>query len=184
MDYITHNISTNLKRIRQARNLSLDVIAEQTGVSKSMLSQIERGSANPSIGVLAKITSGMRIEFEDLIRPPAYDTCTVHVKETIPTKDVPGQYRVWTCFPFQDNHQIEIYRIEILPGQCYEAGSHGAHTREYISMIEGNLEIAVGGQAYQIQKDDVFRFESDQFHVYRNIGEKTCIFMSFFSDYS
>lgn len=51
------------------------------------------------------------------------------------TKDVEGQYKVWTCFPFQDNHQIEIYRIEILPGNCYEAGSHGTHTREYIENI-------------------------------------------------
>ena len=184
MDYISHNISTNLKRIRQARNLSLDVIAEQTGVSKSMLSQIERGSANPSIGVLAKITSGMRIEFEDLIRTPAYDTFLVHVKDTVPTKDVDGQYKVWTCFPFQDNHQMEIYRIEILPGNCYKAGSHGTHTREYITMLEGNLEIKVGGKAYQMCKGDVFRFESDQFHIYTNIGKDTCVFMSFFADYS
>ena len=50
--------------------MSLDQVAEQTGVSKSMLAQIERGTANPSLGVLGKITSGLRIEFQELIQPP------------------------------------------------------------------------------------------------------------------
>lgn len=184
MDYIGHNIAVNLKRIRKARNLSLDIIAEQTGVSKSMLSQIERGNANPSIGVLAKITSGLRIEFEDLIQPPAFDACIVHILDTTPTKEVVGKYRVWTCFPYQDNHKVEIYRIEIEPHAYYESGSHGAHTREYITMIEGELSIDVDGKNFIVQSNDAFRFESDQFHVYRNSGDQKCSFMSFFTDYA
>ena len=57
MDYLSHNIAVNLKRNRTSKGMSLDVVAEQTGVSKSMLAQIERGTANPSIGVLGKIVS-------------------------------------------------------------------------------------------------------------------------------
>ena len=53
MDYLSHNIALNLNRIRRAKGMSLDLVAEQTGVSKSMLAQIEKGSANPSIGILA-----------------------------------------------------------------------------------------------------------------------------------
>ena len=63
MDYLSHNVSENLKRIRQSKGMSLDQVAEQTGVSKSMLAQIEKGTANPSLGVLGKITSGLRIEY-------------------------------------------------------------------------------------------------------------------------
>ena len=48
--------------------MSLDQTAEQTGVSKSMLAQIERGTANPSLGVLGKVTSGLRIEFPGFLR--------------------------------------------------------------------------------------------------------------------
>ena len=60
-DYLSQNVSENLKRIRQSKGMSLEQVAEQTGVSKSMLAQIERGTANPSLGVLGKITSGLRI---------------------------------------------------------------------------------------------------------------------------
>ena len=59
MDYLSHNVSENLKRLRQSKGMSLDQVAEQTGVSKSMLAQIEKGTANPSLGVLGKITSGL-----------------------------------------------------------------------------------------------------------------------------
>ena len=73
MDYLSHNVSENLKKIRKAKGMSLDQVSEQTGVGKSMLAQIERGTANPSLGVLGKITSGLRIEFQCLIDPPRMD---------------------------------------------------------------------------------------------------------------
>ena len=59
MDYLVHNIAINLNHIRKSKGMSLDVVAEQTGVSKSMLAAIEKGAANPSIGVLGKIMSYM-----------------------------------------------------------------------------------------------------------------------------
>ena len=74
MDYLSHNIAVNLKRIRTSKGMSLDVVAEQTGVSKSMLAQIERGTANPSIGVLGKIVSGLRLDFNELIQTPPLDS--------------------------------------------------------------------------------------------------------------
>ena len=57
MDYLSKNVAANLKRIRKSKCMSLDQTAEQTGVSKSMLAQIERGTANPSLGVLGKVIS-------------------------------------------------------------------------------------------------------------------------------
>lgn len=94
MDYLSHNVSENLKRIRQSKGMSLDQVAEQTGVSKSMLAQIEKGIANPSIGVLGKITSGLRIEFQRLIDPPRVDYALISPDDLVPTKELLGQYRV------------------------------------------------------------------------------------------
>ena len=62
MDYLNKNISINLKTIRREKGMSMDEVAEQTGVSKSMLGQIERGEANPTIGTLGKIVSGLRVD--------------------------------------------------------------------------------------------------------------------------
>ena len=54
MDYLSYNVAVNLKQIRLSKGMSLGEVAEQTGVSKSMLAQIEKGTANPSLGVLGK----------------------------------------------------------------------------------------------------------------------------------
>ncbi|MGN0164853.1 MAG: helix-turn-helix domain-containing protein [Lachnospiraceae bacterium] len=183
MDYLSHNIAVNLKRIRKAKGMSLDVVAEQTGVSKSMLATIEKGDANPSIGVLGKILSGLRISLPDLTDAPQNDTYLVDIKRLEPTKEMKGKYRVWTCFPIEDNQLVEIYRIDIEPGGVYESGSHGEHTKEYIAMLSGSLSIILNDKTYEIANEQFFRFESDQPHVYHNTGTEKSSFLSFFTVY-
>lgn len=183
MDYLSHNIAVNLQRIRKSKGMSLDMVAEQTGVSKSMLAQIEKGNANPSVGVLGKIISGLRIEFDDLIETPPLDSYLVSVRDTVPTKEIMGQYKVWTCFPIEDNNRMEVYRIDIEPGGVYVSGGHGEKTREYISVIDGELTIELRDGRHRITKDEVFRFETDQEHTYRNETEGKVRFTSFFIVY-
>ena len=183
MDYLSNNVAVNLKRTRQARGMSLDQVSEQTGVSKSMLAQIERGTANPSLGVLGKITSGLRIEFQELIQPPRVDCCLVTPEDLVPTKEQTGQYRVWTCLPYEDTRLVEVYRIEVEPGATYVSGSHGEKTREYLIVTDGVLTIECHGQKYDIHKDQIFKFETDQGHIYRNEGTEKACCTCFFLDY-
>ena len=167
MDYLSHNVSENLKRLRQSKGMSLDQVAEQTGVSKSMLAQIEKGTANPSLGVLGKITSGLR-------KPEGM----------IPTKELEGQYKVFTCFPFEDSQSVEIYRIDVEPGGVYTSGSHGERTREYITVIDGALTIECHDHSQKVEKSQVYKFETDQPHIYRNEGSERASCMCFFLDYT
>lgn len=183
MDYLSHNIAINLKRIRKAKGMSLDVVAEQTGVSKSMLATIEKGEANPSVGVLGKIMSGLRIELQDLTQTPQEDSYLVDIDKLTPTKDVKGQYHVWTCFPIADNRTMEIYRIDIEPGGVYESGSHGERTKEYITMLRGTLSLKLEDGVHVVGAGQFFRFESDRPHVYFNTGEEKISFISFFVAY-
>ena len=83
MDYLSHNVAVNLNRIRTSKGMSLDAVSEQTGVSKSMLAQIEKDAANPSLGTLGKIASGLRIEFHELIDTPPMESCLVDIKDMI-----------------------------------------------------------------------------------------------------
>jgi transcriptional regulator with XRE-family HTH domain len=183
MDYLSHNIGINLNRIRKAKGYSMDVVAEQTGVSKSMLAQIEKGNANPSVGVLGKIVSGLRIEFDDLIQTPPLDSYLVKVAETIPTKEITGQYKVWTCFPITDNKMMEVYRIDIEPGCVYVSGGHGEKTREYISVLDGELTVELTDGFHTITKEDVFRFETEHEHKYINKSKEKLRFVVFFVTY-
>ena len=177
MDYLSNNVAVNLKRIRKSKSMSLDQVSEQTGVSKSMLAQIEKGTANPSLGVLGKITSGLRIEFQTLIEAPRVDFCLVKPEEMIPTKELEGQYKVFT-------QSVEIYRIDVEPGGVYTSGSHGERTREYITVIDGALTIECHDHSQKVEKSQVYKFETDQPHIYRNEGSERASCMCFFLDYT
>lgn len=183
MDYLTENVAVNLKRIRQSKGMSLDQASEQTGVSKSMLSQIEKGTANPSLGVLGEITSGLRIEFQELIATPLVDSYLVTPEDLVPTKELEGQYTVWTCFPYEDTRLVEIYRIDIEPGGTYVSGGHGEKTREYLVVTDGVMTVECNGKEHEIHLKQAFRFETDQTHIYRNRGTEKTSCMCFFLDY-
>lgn len=183
MDYLTHNVSENLKRIRKGRNMSLDQLAEQSGVSKSMLAQIEKGTANPSLGVLGKITSGLRIEFQELIRRPETEYFKIDPDSLVPVKELEGEYTVRTCLPYEDSREIELYRIDVEPGGVYRSGAHGEKTREYLAVLEGTMTVDCHGHTEEISAGQIFVFETDTAHTYRNTGNKTASCICFFLDY-
>lgn len=180
MDYINKNIAINLKKMRIAKNLSLEGTAEQTGVSKSMLAQIERGEANPSIGCLGKIVSGLRVELSELIETPRQETYYISKDEIVPTKEVEGQYSIFTYFPYEKDKPFEIYGMDIYRNGTYYSGSHGENTVEYITVATGILTLRVREKKYIIRPGDAFRFDSDIEHWYRNDGADTVRLTSIF----
>ncbi len=165
------NIAYNLKKIRQQQNISLDMLADQTGVSKSMLGQIERGEANPSIGVLGKITSGLHIELQELTKEPQNAFVLQRQQDLRPVKEGRSQYQIYNLFSPEEKKNFEIYQIEIMTGQNYTSGGHGQHTREYVLVSKGSLQLEVDNAVYTVEEKDSVRFDSDKAHMYRNVGE-------------
>lgn len=180
MDYLNQNISMNLKRIRLARGYSLDTVAEQTGVSKSMLGQIERGEANPTIGILGKIVSGLRVELTDLVETPGERVYPVSREWLMPTKEAEGQYRVYTYFPYEKERNFELYTIEIEPGAVYTSGAHGENTKEYLIVQKGRLTLEVDGMEYLVGQGDAIRFDTEKEHAYHNRGKEPLEFVCVF----
>lgn len=181
MDYINRNVSINLKRIRKSKKMSLDVVSEQTGVSKSMLGQIERGESNPTVAILGKIVSGLRVSFNDLVSVPQDEVYIVKKGSVEPSKESTDQYKVYTYFPYEEDRNFEIYMIEIKPGGVYESGSHGEKTCEYVNIIQGELTLEIDNEKYVINAGDAMRFNTDKDHVYRNEGNKILSFNLIFN---
>ena len=181
MDYLNQNIAINLKRIRQARGMSLDLVAEQTGVSKSMLGHIERGDANPTIGILGSIASGLRTGLDSLVRVPEDSVYPVDKSRLAPSKEEPGRYRVLTYFPYEKARNFELYVIEVQPGEAYVSGGHGENTKEYVLVNRGRLILEIEGESYQVNRGDALRFDSDNTHIYRNGGDEPLELVSVFS---
>lgn len=180
MDHLSKNISVNLKKIRLGKKMSLDDVSELTGVSKSMLGQIERGDSNPTISTIGKIVSGLRVTIDDLIYPPASSTYMVNKENLTPAKEIEGQYEVYNYFPIDKSGEFEMYGITIQPDGIYQCGPYGEKATEYIVVTGGTLTLKIGGEFYEIKEGDAFRFEPDSEHSYINNGKELLHFNSCF----
>jgi transcriptional regulator with XRE-family HTH domain len=167
---ITQAVAQNIRSIRERKKLTLDAAAAATGVSRSMLAQIEKGDVNPTISVLWKIAGGYKVSFSSLIEPGGEPTTVLPLGAIRPLVEDEGRYINYPLFPFDEQRLFETYRIVIAPGGELQAQPHLKGTEEYITVFEGELEIAVNGLSYPLRKGDSIRFKADAPHGYRNTG--------------
>lgn len=163
-------IGRNIKEIRKKKNLTLDAAARQTGISRSMLAQIERGDVNPTISVLWKIANGFRVSFTSLMHTYEDGPLMIRADDVTPLIESDGKYVNYPAFSFQGNKSFETYRIQIEPNGFLQAQPHMAGTEEYITIFSGNAEIIVGDEVFQLLVGDSLRFKADVDHSYRNVG--------------
>lgn len=167
---VTGTVANNLRAIREERKLSLDAMAKLTGVSKSMLGQIERGDANPTIAVLWKIANGLKLSFSALLEKPAEAMQVVKAGAHPPIVESDGAFVNYPCFPFDERTRFETYRIEIAPGGALSAEAHLPGTEEYVTVFEGALRMTVNGETCLLATGDSLRFRADAPHRYENPG--------------
>jgi XRE family transcriptional regulator, regulator of sulfur utilization len=171
MDDSTRLISHNLKTIREEKRISLDKLAELTGVSKSMLGQIERGESSPTIATIWKIANGLKISFTALLTAPQADISLVRRASLQPLVEDNGKYLLYAYFPIEEGRRFEVYGVEIEKGGYLSAEAHAAGTQEFLTVFSGELTVRVNNQEFNLQAGDSLRFKADSPHVYHNSGE-------------
>lgn len=165
-------IAGNLKQLREDRKLSLDKLSEITGVSKSMLGQIERGESNPTIATIWKIASGLRVSFTTLVNAPQPDTVIVHQADIEPLAGAGGKYRIYPIFPYEEGRRFEMYTLEIDPGGSMDSDPHGEKTQEFMTVFAGRLAILTENREYCVFSGESIRFRADKPHSYHNTGDE------------
>ncbi|MBQ8507032.1 MAG: helix-turn-helix transcriptional regulator [Clostridia bacterium] len=167
---ITSAVAANARAVREQKKLTLDAAAEITGVSRSMLAQIEKGDVNPTISVLWKIANGYKVSFTSLIESRGGDTSVIRAGDTRPLSEDGGRYVNYPTFAFDEQKLFECYRILIQEGGFLAAQPHLKGSEEYITVFSGDAEITIGGETHRLSKGDSIRFRADVPHAYRNAG--------------
>lgn len=148
--------------------MTLQDLADLTGVSKSMLGEIERGASNPTINVLWKISTGLHISISDLIHEQILDYNVVHRTDWRPLRtDACKIEMIYECGPEQD---FEVYHMEFQPGAVHGDRIHQKGVVEYTMVYEGTMTIVVDGKSYMLKAGDSFVFEGHYEHCYQNDG--------------
>ncbi len=167
---VTNIVANNVKALRERKKLTLDAAAELTGVSRSMLAQIEKGDVNPTISVLWKIANGYKVSFTSLVEIQNEAVAVITREEIKPLVEDDGKYINYPMFVFDEEKLFETYRIVIKPEGSLSAQPHLKGTEEYISVFCGEVEISVDGKNYELRHGDCIRFNADVPHAYKNIG--------------
>lgn len=163
------DVGQNLKRLRAERGLSLEKLAQTTGVSRAMLGQIEIGQSTPTIKTLWKIARALDIPFSALIGGQASGTTTLlRAAQTRRLQNQDGTFVSRALFPLGGPRRVEFYELTLAPHAEELAVPHPSGTVENLVVVRGKLEIEVRGQMFSVGRGDVLIFEADAPHAYRN----------------
>lgn len=148
--------------------MSLDMMAEKTGVSKSMLGQIERGESNPTVSTIGKIVEGIRVPFEELLYQKENTVAVVQYDELPACRESEREYEFKIVFPYDKIRKFEVFSGRIEAGASCSSNSHGEGTVEYVTVTKGRLLLTVGQKTYEVREGEAIRFYANEKHIYQN----------------
>ncbi len=163
---------------RRKKQLSLDQLADLSGVSRSMISKIERCEAVPSATVLAKIAEALGVTFSTLMSQPVENE-VIHIKASMqPVLREEGSGFTRRCLsPVLPGRGID-WVLNTLPPRA-TAGEFGAHRRgveEYIYILHGRLKAVIGMDIVTLETGDSLYFQADANHSFTNVGSGECTY--------
>lgn len=171
-DEILSQLPARLRDARRQQGLSLDAVAKLSGVSRSMVSQIERGESSPTIATLWNLTRALGVDFAGLLD----GTAGKKEIETLRADDVPTIDNMGSgvCIrilsPPEDAGHHEVYEIIFSKNGVLSSQPHSHGAREHLTVIEGIVEVASGDSVSQLRAGDTARYNADVQHRLKSVG--------------
>lgn len=174
---ISNAVSERIKSFRKARRFSQDELSRIAGISKGMLVELEKGSANPSIAILCKLATALGLSVADIVNISSTPVSYVIDKKDIPVLwegDKGGSARLLAGTQGPD--MIELWRWEMFPGERFDAQPHSAGTVEILHVESGELGLLIDKQELVIQTGCSAVARTDVAHSYFNSADDRLIF--------
>lgn len=175
-DNLPQAVGVNLRRLRSQQNLSLEKLAQLSGVSRAMLGQIELGRSVPTINVLWKIAKALNVPFSAFLGVGGVPAVTVLPQATAKIlSSHNGAFTSRALFPFGDDRKTEFYELRLAAGAEENAPPHPTGTVENLVVTSSTVEIEREGEIFHLEAGDAIQFEADVAHSYRNLGAKQAV---------
>jgi len=178
MEFVnTPQIGPVIQRHRKERGLTLEQLAEVSGISKSMLSQIERGQTNPTFGVLWNLTRALKIEFSDLLEggsalPDKDRIELVSAARTPEIRSADGLCQLRILGPPQRAGDTEWYEVDIEPLGSLDSEAHPRGAMEHFTAFTSGLQITSGNAVQLLKAGETARYPADVPHRITNTMAK------------
>lgn len=175
-DTLIATVARNLKRLRTRQGLSLERLAVRSGVSRSMLGQIELARSAPSISILWKVARALGVPFSALTTAVDDDgTVVLRADQAKSLTSRDGRFTSRALFPVTADRRAEFYELRLSFLGHELADAHAPGTIENLVVTRGRVEVTVSEQRHELGPGDAIRFAADQPHAYRNIGRDDAV---------
>lgn len=159
----------NLKRIRKERKLSMERTAELAGVSRSMLSQIERGEANPSVATIGKLAAALKIPAERLLENDDFTSLLLtRVLDATAVWLDGGKAVLRPSLPYDDTTKMESTYLDLYITGSYAPPLSVRGCVCCMTLFFGTAEVTAEGETFHLQERDAIRFAADRPYAIRN----------------
>ncbi|HHV98417.1 MAG TPA: helix-turn-helix domain-containing protein [Clostridiaceae bacterium] len=163
-------IGRNIISLRKQKNMSLDELAKRSGVSKSMLSQIEQDKTNPTVITAWKIARALDISIQELM-----ESGPANIIEVIRSDDAPVIFSddksciIKINSPIHTTDNLELYQMIFKPHGKNASMPHFPKAEEFLTVISGKLKVTAGDHSTLLNKGDTARYRGDVEHVIENV---------------
>ncbi len=165
-------LGARVKELRATRGWSLDALAKASGVSRSMLSQIERDQANPTVAVTLRIARAFGMSLGDLLQMEGVTSAVTviraddHAYHYRSDKDC----RIRTLSPLNLEKDVEIYEIGLEPGGALRSAPHFRGTQEFLTVLKGQVRVESATDTEELSAGDSASYRADVPHAIVNSG--------------
>lgn len=167
---IADRLAKRLKESRKNKGLSLEATAKLSGVSRSMLSQIERGESSPTVATLWNLTRALQVDFAGLLDEEKPNEAIIEIMrdERTPAIDSQGEgCRIRILSPAHQVGALEIYEISFTANGKLVSEPHSQGCEEHLTVQEGAISVVVDDDIVHLNQGDTIRYAADRPHTIR-----------------
>jgi XRE family transcriptional regulator, regulator of sulfur utilization len=166
------DLGKTIQRLRKAYNLSLGELSEQSGVAKSIISQIERNETNPTISTVMRLSKSLGTTIDEVLKGEQSSLFLEHqTKSGVPMlESQDGLCKLAIVGPLNLVDVFQWYDFHAKPGGVLESSPHPPGTIEHLYAVEGVLEVTTGDETKTLKQGEALRFRADVPHKIVNTG--------------
>jgi transcriptional regulator with XRE-family HTH domain len=171
-DAIHRHLGDRVRQLRTAREWSLETLAGASGVSRSMLSEIEREQANPTLAVTLRIARAFEMSLGELLGTPEATSNVVVIRADDRTFHYRSDRhcRIRTLSPLHLEKDVEFYEVQLQPRGVLRSAAHFEGTREFLTVQQGRVRLESGRDVEPLGPGDSASYRADVPHAIVNTG--------------
>lgn len=167
-------IAANLRRLRTGRNLSLQSLADASGLGKSTLAQVEAGRANPSLETLWSLAAALKAPFSALVDVPLPRVRVVRRDDREHIGSSAAMLQVQLIAAVDRRAPAEMYQLDAQPVGARTADGHADGTEEHLLVVSGRMSAGPVSEPAELGPGDSLSYEANAPHIFEALEPGTC----------